>query len=111
MTKPIIPATALALLLAAPVAADPTLGLGLNITFGGGSVDTGVGVRLFSDDRRDKGALSLGLDYMFVNQSWRPSVGAAYLMDSTYLELNGGVTIATGEFGFGFGGGYAKTED
>lgn len=116
MTKQVLTAAkaatrgvALALALAGPVAADPTLGVGLSISFGGGTVDTGLGLRLFSDDERDKGALSLGVDYMFVEQTVRPTVGAAYLMDNTYIELNGGVSIATGEFGFGFGGGYAKT--
>lgn len=111
MTKSIFAAAAVALSLAAPVAADPTLGLGLTITFGNGSVDTGLGVRLFSDDEKNQAALSLGLDYMFVNQSFRPAVGVAYLMDSSYLELNGGVMIGTGEFGLGVGGGYAKTVD
>lgn len=109
MTKSLFTASALALALAAPVAADPTLGFGLTITFGNGKVDTGLGVRVFSDDEQDQAALSLGLDYMFVEQSFRPTVGVAYLMDNSYIELNGGVMINSGEFGFGLGGGYAKT--
>lgn len=111
MTKTTMTAALLALSLAAPVAADPTLGMGLTITFGRGSVDTGLGVRVFSDDQKNKPAVSLGLDYMFVDQSFRPTVGAAYLMDNSFVELNGGVMIGSGDFGLGVSGGLAKTVD
>lgn len=97
--------------LATPACADPTVGFGLNFTFGNGGVDTGAGVRVFSDDDEDKAAASIGVDYMFGSQSWRGSVGAAYLMDNTYVELNGGYHFGSGEFDFGLGGGWADTMD
>lgn len=49
-------------LMAGPALADPSVGFGLSIKFGGGTVDTGVGIRVFSDDEEDTGALSIGLD-------------------------------------------------
>lgn len=104
-------ATVLALSITTPAVADPAVGLGLNFTFGGGQVNTGVGVRVFSDNEADKLAASVGLDYMFTSQSWRGSVGAAYLMDNSYVELNGGYNFNGGGFDFGLGGGWADTAD
>ncbi|WP_417248346.1 hypothetical protein [Celeribacter sp.] len=101
--------TAVLFALSTPAFADPTVGFGLNFTFGNGSVDTGVGVRMFSNDERDKAAASVGLDYMFGSQSLRGSLGAAYMMDNSYIELNGGYDFGSGEFDFGIGGGI--TED
>ncbi|WP_372990235.1 hypothetical protein [Sulfitobacter sp.] len=111
MKKSLIAASALALSLASPALADPTVGFGLNLTFGGGKVNTGVGVRLFSNDEKDKAAASLGLDYMFGTQSFRGSLGAAYLMDNSYIELNGGYDFNSGGFDFGIGGGGTNTQD
>ncbi|MBT2132688.1 hypothetical protein [Aliiroseovarius lamellibrachiae] len=99
----------MALTFSTPAIADPTVGLGLNFTFGGGQVNTGVGVRVLSNDEQNKAAASVGLDYMFTNQSWRGSVGAAYLMDNSYVELNGGYNFNGGGFDFGIGGGWADT--
>ncbi|MEP2533436.1 hypothetical protein [Shimia sp.] len=46
---------------AVPLAqADPSVGFGVTFVFGG---DVALGVRLFSDDRAERGALALGLDY------------------------------------------------
>ncbi|WP_417273589.1 hypothetical protein [Celeribacter halophilus] len=109
MFKKTFSATAVVVALSTPAFADPTVGFGLNFTFGNGGVDTGVGVRVFSDDEEDKAAASIGMDYMFGSQSWRGSVGAAYLMDNTYVELNGGYHFGSGEFDFGLGGGWADT--
>ena len=109
MSKSLIAASALALTLSTPVLADPALGFGLNFTFGNGSVNTGVGVRAFSDDEQDKAAASVGLDYMFGSQSWRGSLGAAYMMDNSYIELNGGYDFNSVRFDFGIGGGGANT--
>jgi hypothetical protein len=109
MSKSFITASALALTLSTPVLADPALGFGLNFTFGNGSVNTGVGVRVFSDDEQDKAAASAGLDYMFGSQSWRGSLGAAYMMENSYIELNGGYDFNSGGFDFGIGGGGANT--
>jgi hypothetical protein len=122
MSKSFIAASALALTLSTPVLAkpvesydqqssSPTFGFGLNFTFGNGVVNTGVGIRAFSDDEQDKAAVSVGLDYMFGSQSWRGSLGAAYMMDNSYIELNGGYDFNSGGFDFGIGGGGANTTD
>jgi hypothetical protein len=109
MSKSFIAASALALTLSTPVLADPALGFGLIFTFGNGSVNTGVGVRAFSDDEQDKAAASVGLDYMFGSQSWRGYLGAAYMMDNSDIELNGGYDFNSVRFDFGIGGGGANT--
>lgn len=108
MSYKVLSAAALICALSTPATADPTLGFGLNFTFGGGKINTGVGVRVFSNDERDKAAASVGLDYMFGTKSWRGSLGAAYMMDNSYIELNGGYNFGGG-FDFGFGAGGAKT--
>jgi len=94
------------LTLASPAMADPTIGFGLSVQFGGGQVNTGVGLRVFSDDRRDKVVASVGLDYMFGSQSWRATVGPAYLGDNAYISLDLGINLQTGvrDFGIGVGG-------
>ena len=99
------------LLLSGPAMADPSLGVGLNFTFGSGQVNTGIGVRVFSDDEEDSAALSLGLDYMFGSGALRTSVGAAYLMDNSYVEVNGGYDFGLGVFNAGVGFGFADTDD
>jgi hypothetical protein len=48
---------------------------------------------------------------MFGSQSWRGSLGAAYMMDNSYIELNGGYDFNSGGFDFGIGGGGANTTD
>jgi hypothetical protein len=111
MSRTFITASVLALTLASPALADPTVGFGLNFTFGEGKVNTGVGVRVFSDDEQDEAVASVGLDYMLGTQSWRGSLGAAYLMDNSYIELNGGYDFGAGEFDFGVGFGGADTTD
>jgi|TARA_R110002049_G_scaffold29972_5_gene102130 hypothetical protein len=106
MIKSILTATALTLGLAVPASADPSLGFGLSMTFGGGNVDYGAGIRVFSTDEQDEFAASLGLDYMFKSQRVRPTVGAAYLGDNSYIGLDLGLGL-NGEgidFGVGIGG-------
>jgi hypothetical protein len=109
MSKSFIVASILALTLSTPTFADPALGFGLNFTFGNGKLNTGAGVRVFSNDEEDNAAASIGLDYMFGSQSWRGSLGATYLMDNSYIELNGGYDFNNGGFDFGIGGGAADT--
>jgi hypothetical protein len=111
MKKTITLITAATLLSASPALADPTFGLGLTFSFGGGQPDVGVGVRVFSDDREDEFAGSLGLDYMFGSESWRGSLGAAYMMDNSYIELNSGYNFGSRTFDVGIGGGFAKTQN
>ena len=113
MTKKLVAASALALTLALtlvrPVAADPVLGFGLSLTFGGGEVDAGVGVRLLSDDDEDSFAATLGVDYMLKSRSLRPTVGAAYLMNDSYIGLDLGLDLQSRELDFGVGIGGVKT--
>lgn len=94
-----------AIFFAAPSLAEPTVGLGLSFSFGGGKTDTGVGVRLFSDNKADSFAGSVGLDYMIGSQSWRGTVGAGYLSGNGYLGLDLGIDLKDGGFGFGLGAG------
>lgn len=107
--KKLIAATALTLAAAGPAAADPAVGFGLNFTFGNGQVNTGLGLRVFSDDQRDKTVASLGLDYMFRSESVRASLGIARLMDRSYVEVNAGYDFAAGAVNLGVGLGGTKT--
>lgn len=111
MKKRILGTTALALVLAAPAFSDPSVGFGFTMTFGGESVDYGVGVRLFSDDEQDELVASLGLDYMFQSQRFRPTVGAAYLGDNSYISIDLGFGLNGGGIDFGAGIGGANTAD
>ena len=104
---------ALALLIplavASPAIADPTIGFGLSITFGAGQTNTAVGLRVFSDDRRDTVVASVGVDYSITNQSWRGTLGPAYLGDSAYISLDLGIGFSDGAIGVGIGVGGVKT--
>ena len=104
---------ALALLIplavASPAIADPTIGFGLSITFGAGQTHTAVGLRVFSDDRRDTVVASVGVDYSITNQSWRGTLGPAYLGDSAYISLDLGIGFSDGAIGVGIGVGGVKT--
>jgi hypothetical protein len=92
------------------VSADPSVGLGLNFTFGSNGLDAGVGVRVFSDDTKGKTVASLGLDYMLKSKGLRASVGATRLMDNSYVELNGGYNFKHQGFDLGLGGGFVDTK-
>ena len=111
MTKTFLAASAVALSLALPVVADPAVGFGLSLTFGGGKVDAGVGVRLFSNDEEDSFAATLGLDNMLKSRSLQPTVGAAYLMDNRYIGLDMGLDLNSHELDLGIEIGVVKTED
>jgi len=96
--------------LATPAMADPALGVGLNIVFGGNQgPEVGVGVRLFSDNRQDEFAGSLGLDYMFSSNSFRGSLGAAYMFDDSYFGGDVGFDFRNGAPSFGVGAGVVNT--
>ncbi|MEI4231330.1 hypothetical protein [Roseovarius sp. D22-M7] len=96
---------------AAPVSADPTIGIGFSLSFGGGQPQLGAGVRVFSNDEEDELAASIGLDYVFTTQSVRPTIGAAYLMEDSYIGLDAGYNSTLGTFDFGAGAGFADTDD
>jgi hypothetical protein len=96
----------LGLMLATAAKADPTYGVGLTVQFGSGQVNTGIGIRVFSDDRRDRVVAAAGLDYMFATGAWRGSLGPAYLGDDLYLSLDLGIDLTnrSPEIGVSFGG-------
>lgn len=87
------------------VLAEPVIGFGLNFTFGSGKPEVGIGLRAFTNDSKDEVAGSVGVDYFFESQSLRGSLGAAYMMDHSYIELNGGYNFSSGTFDFGLGAG------
>ena len=111
MTKRILTAAAFTLALAAPASADPSLGFGLSLTFGGGDVDYGIGVRVFSDDEQDEFAGSVGVDYMFKSQRIRPTVGAAYLGDDSYIGVDMGFGLNGEGIDLGVGVGGTNTDE
>lgn len=92
-------------LLAGPSMADPAVGVGISLVFGGGSVETGLGLRVFSDDEENQVVASVGLDYMFGSQRLRPTLGAAYLDQDFYVGLDLGYDFAAQgiDYGIGFG--------
>lgn len=97
--------------LAAPAAADPTLGLGLTFTWGGGSQgDTGVGLRVFSNDERKEFVGTLGVDYMLGSRSVRPNVGVAYLARNSYVGMDIGYDFGSSGVNVGVGLGLADTK-
>lgn len=112
MTKNILAATTTVMILgmALPAAADPTIGLGLSIAFGSGKVETGVGIRLFSDNRPQKMVGSVGVDYMFQSKRIRPTVGVAYLGTNSYIGLDMGFDLNGGGIDFGPGVGAVQTK-
>jgi len=80
---------------AAPVGADPSIGVGFSLSFGGA----------------DEFAAALGVDYVFTTQSLRPTIGAAYLMEDSYAGLDVGYNYTLGVFDVGGGVGLADTDD
>jgi hypothetical protein len=110
MKKSLPAAAATVLAMSLPAAADPTIGIGLSFAFQGGSnTEAGVGLRLFSDNRADSFAGSLGVDYLFKSKRLRPTVGLAYLGSDAYLSVDMGFG---GEgLDFGLGAGLLDTED
>lgn len=111
MKYSLLTALVLASGLAAPAYADPTVGLGLTVVFGGGQVDTGIGIRVFSNDKRDKAVASAGLDYMFSAKKVRGTVGVAYLGRNSYVGLDLGIGLMDGGVDFGLGVGGVNTKN
>ncbi len=95
--------------LSSVAAADIGVGAGLTYVFGGNGL--ALGIKAFSSDDEDEAAVSLGLDYVFNSRSWRPNIGAAYLFDSSYVDVTAGYNSGTGALDMGLGAGYADTDD
>ena len=85
---------AFGLTLAQSVHADPSLGIGLTVTFGGDQPQVGAGMRVFSDDEEDEIAASLGFDYLsrshplqFSNNPLTKVMDkSSYVTDPAYVE-------------------------
>ena len=108
MTYRVLTPLPLILALATPVAADPTVGLGLTFTWGGGSQgDTGLGVRVFSDDERKKFVGTVGVDFMLGSQTVRPNAGIAYLARDSYVGMDIGFGLDGSGANVGVGAGLA----
>lgn len=95
--------------LAAPVQADPAVGVGLSLSFGGGQAQTGVGIRVFSDDRQDRVVGAIGLDYQFGSGAVRGTIGPSYLGRDTYVGLDVGFGLGGGGLDFGISAGVTDT--
>lgn len=95
--------------LTTPIAqADAGFGAGITYVFGQG---VAVGVKVFTNDKEDKGVGAVGLDYMLGSGTWRPNVGVGYLGDNIYGDVNAGYNYKTGAWNFGVGAGGTDTED
>lgn len=110
MPNTFLKALPLFLVLATPVAADPAVGLGLTFTYGAGQSDTGIGVRLFSDNERKDVVGSLGVDYMMKSRTIRPNIGVAYLASKSYVGLDLGYDFTGGDITVGIGLGAANSK-
>ena len=91
--------------------ADPTVGVGLSISFGNSKPETGVGIRIFSNDKPGKVVGTIGVDYMFQSESLRATVGAAKIETNSYVGLDLGYNFSHSEIDFGFSAGFVKTAD
>lgn len=85
-------------------------GLGLTWSFGA-SAKPGValGVKAFSQRKQDSFAASVGVDYLFLENSFRPNLGLAYLGHDSFIDVNYGYSFSSASWGLGFGAGYAHT--
>lgn len=87
----------------------PSVGLGLTVAFGSGGIDTGIGLRVFSSNRRNRAVGSLGLDYMFTSQSLRGTVGVGYLGRNVFGGAEMGYNFNRRDIDFGLSIGGANT--
>lgn len=118
MTKSISKAAAAALAMSIPAAmpaeADPAIGVGLTFAFGGSSSassnQTGLAVRLFSDDAEDDLVGALGFNYQFGTGTFSPTAGIAYLGSNTFLGLDMGYGLDGSGINFGLSGGVTNTD-
>ena len=98
-TLPLCAALALA---AGPSLADVSYGIGFSYVFGG---EYGVTAKVFSTDEPDEAAVSLGVDYMFGTGRVRPNIGAAYLDEDFWIDLNLGYNFFNQSIDYGIGAG------
>lgn len=87
--------------------ADPAVGASLTYVFGTG---VGAGLRLFSNDEEDELAGSIGIDYNFGAQSFRPNLGLNYLFEDGFIGGDIGSTGGSSNLDFGLTGGFVNTQ-
>lgn len=87
-------------LAATPAMADPSFGFGFTILKGG---NVSVGAKVFSTDKPESAALSLGIDYNFDTKGFRPNLGVAYLEGDFYVDGNVGYDLNAGQLDYGLG--------
>ena len=109
MKKQLLLTTALTLGLAVPVLAEPTIGLGVSMTFGSGRHQTGVGLRFMSDNEAESIVGTVGIDYMLQSKNLRPTVGLAYLSEKVYFGLDIGYDFNGSAYDIGVGVGGLNT--
>jgi hypothetical protein len=122
MKKTIIAALGLVGVLSTPVYSEPhsttvtrkgspTVALTLGFAFGsGGRMEPGVGVRVLSDNRRNRAVASIGMDYMLTSQSLRGTVGAAYLGRNMLAGADFGYNFSSRNIDFGLSAGATRTK-
>lgn len=109
----LLAATAAAMSFSGAAVASAGVGVGLGWSFGGPKGVSGAtaGIKVFSTDKEDKAAASLGLDYAFAERSFRPNVGVAYIgKNNIYLDANVGYLMSKRSMNFGLGAGYVDTK-
>ncbi|MCH8466601.1 MAG: hypothetical protein LAT78_08555 [Roseinatronobacter sp.] len=89
---------------------SPTVGLGLSFAFGPNGLEPGVGIRVMSDNRRNRAAASIGLDYMFMSQSVRGTLGAVYLGRNIFGGADVGYNFSSSQIDFGLVAGGTQTK-
>jgi hypothetical protein len=90
---------------------SPTVALTLGFAFGsGGRMEPGVGVRVLSDNRRNRAVASIGMDYMLTSQSLRGTVGAAYLGRNMLAGADFGYNFSSRNIDFGLSAGATRTK-
>ena len=89
-------------------ARDMGVGLGVSYIFGKGPA---VGIKAFSDDQENKGAATLGVDYVFSSQSFRPNIGVAYQGQGYFGDVNIGYSFGEQKVDFGTGAGWSNADD
>jgi hypothetical protein len=105
----IISAAILTSILSLPLTLHADTGFGIGVTY---VFDSGmaVGVKVFADDKKSAFEASAGMDYMLKSGAWRPNIGASYLGDSNYGDLNAGWNLKYKIIDFGVGFGFSDTK-
>lgn len=91
--------------------AEPTVGFGLTFKFGNEGADPGLALRLFSDNRQNRLAGTVGLDYLMRSRTFRPTVGTSFVGEDVFFGVDFGLGngFSSGGINTGFSAGYVNT--